>query len=306
MNRYRLAAGALAVVLMGMTGAPLDAQLPPELRDYPLAQRHKTGDLIAPFFDGWIMNDDGSVTMIFGFMNRNTEEHVDILLGPDNYIQPAQFDGAQPSHFPVYNRRGLTGIRERGAFAVTVPASMAGTEVVWTLSHAGYSYSVPGRATSTAYEMSRGIRARGSLSPAIRFDRNGAESTDREGITADRITTSVGTPVTLSAFVQDRGERMGYDVDSLLFPVGTAWILHQGPSMPEFEPEMMSGRERDQDGEGGMASSDGWTVATTQATFSEPGDYVIRLRVDNFMAPDSKFDNQCCWSNAYVPVRVMP
>lgn len=306
MNRYHLTAGTLAVVLMGLTQAPLDAQLPPDLREYPLTQRHKSGDLVAPFFDGWIQNDDGSVTMIFGFMNRNMEERVDIPLGPDNYIQPARFDGAQPSHFPVYNRRGLTGIRERGAFAVTVPADMAGTEVVWTLTHAGHSYSIPGRATSTAYEMSRMKRARGSLYPAIRFDRNGPESTDREGIMANRVTTSVGSPVTLSAFVQDRGERMGYDVDSLIFPVGTTWILHQGPAMPEFEPEMMSGRERDQDGEGGMASSDGWTVATTQATFSEPGDYVIRLRVDNFMAPDSKFDNQCCWSNAYLPVRVTP
>ncbi|MCH8812972.1 MAG: hypothetical protein IID07_14180, partial [Gemmatimonadetes bacterium] len=56
MIRYRLTAGALAVVLMGLTGAPLDAQLPPELRDYPLAQRHESGDLVAPFFDGWMDN----------------------------------------------------------------------------------------------------------------------------------------------------------------------------------------------------------------------------------------------------------
>jgi len=28
--------------------------------------------------------------------------------------------------------------------------------------------------------------------------------------------------------------------------------------------------------------------------------------VDNFSAPDSQFDNQCCWSNAYVPVTVKP
>ncbi|MCH8811847.1 MAG: hypothetical protein IID07_08445 [Gemmatimonadetes bacterium] len=304
MNSYRLAAGALAVVLMGLTQAPLDAQLPPDLREYPLTQRHKSGDLVAPFFDGWYDNGDGSVTFVFGFMNRNTEEIVDIPLGPDNYLQPARFDGVQPTHFPVYNRRGLTGIRERGAFAVTVPADMAGTEVVWTLSHAGHSYSVPGRATSTAYELSRTAAARGSLSPVIRFNRNGPESVDREGIVANRVTARVGIPVTLSALVQDRGERRGYDVDSLLFPVGTTWILHQGPALIQFEPESVSGRERRAAGEGVRSNSDGWSVATTQATFSEPGDYIVRLRVDNFMAPDSKFDNQCCWSNAYVPVRV--
>jgi hypothetical protein len=306
MIKYRLAAGALAVVLTGLSGAPLDAQLPPNLRDYPLAQRHKSGDLVAPFFDGWYDNGDGSVTFVFGFMNRNTEELVDIPLGPDNYIEPAQFDGVQPTHFPVYDRRGLQGIRERGAFGVTVPADMAGTEVVWTLSHAGYSYSVPGRATSTAYEMSRTPAALGSLSPAIRFNRGGPESIDREGIMADRITTSVGTPVTLSALVQDRGERMGYDVDSLLFPLGTTWILHQGPGAVHFEPESMSGERggEGEDGESGMSGGDGWSVATTQATFTEPGEYIVRLRVDNFMAPDSRFDNQCCWSNAYLPVTI--
>ncbi|MBL4821496.1 MAG: hypothetical protein JKY98_10995 [Gammaproteobacteria bacterium] len=182
---------------------------------------------------------------------------------------------------------------------------MAGTEVVWTLNHAGYSYSVPGRATSTAYEMSRGERALGSLSPAIRFNLNGSESTDREGIMASRVTASVGTPVTLSAFVQDRGKRSGYGVDSL-FPVGTTWILHQGPAIPDFETESISGHDRGEAGEGSESRSDDWIVATTQATFSEPGDYVIRLRVDNFMAPDSKFDNHCCWSNAFLPVTVTP
>jgi hypothetical protein len=312
MNRYGFAAGALAVVLLGLTQAPLDAQLPPELRDYPLAQRHKTGDLVAPFFDGWYDNGDGSVTFVFGFMNRNLEEHVDIPLGSNNYIHPEEFNGVQPTHFPIYDRGGLTGARERGAFGVTVPADMAGTEVWWTLTHAGRTYSVPGRATSPAYEMSRGAAAMGSLSPAIRFNRDGPESTDREGIMANRVTARVGVPVTLSALVQDRGERMGYDTDAVV-PVGTEWILHSGPVMPEFEPEMVTGRQRSDmmgdkgNGEGGLSSSrDGWTVATTQATFSEPGEYVIRLRADNFMAPDSKFDNQCCWSNAYVPVTVMP
>ncbi|MEZ5527064.1 MAG: hypothetical protein R3F26_05965 [Gammaproteobacteria bacterium] len=92
-------------------------------------------------FNGWIKNDDGSVTMIFGFVNRNREEIVDIPLGANNHIEPAQFDGVQPTHFPVYSRGGFVGLQERGVFAVTVPADMAGTEVVWTLNHAGYSYS---------------------------------------------------------------------------------------------------------------------------------------------------------------------
>ncbi len=307
MNRYKqLTARALVVLLVGLIAAPLYAQLPQQLRDYPLTRFQTRGDLIAPFFDGWIDNGDGSVTMVFGFMNRNTEEIVDIPLGPNNYIRPTQFDGVQPTHFPIYDRGGLTGIRERGAFAVTVPAGMAGTEIVWTLSHAGHSYSVPGRAVSVAYEMSSARRALGSLNPAIRFTQGGPESNDREGVKGPTVTASVGTPVTLSAFVQDRGDRGQYDVDNL-YQVGTEWILHQGPSIPEFDNAAMTGRAREEAaGEGAMISADDWTVVTTQATFMEPGDYVIRLRADNWAAPDSKMDNQCCWSNGYLPVTVTP
>ena len=40
------------------------------------------------------------------------------------------------------------------------------------------------------------------------------------------------------------------------------------------------------------------------AMFDTPGQYVIRVRVDNFNAADSGPGLQCCWSNAYVAVSV--
>lgn len=307
-NFKRLTTGMIAATLVGMTVAPaLHAQLPEHLRAYQLSAPRASGDVVGPMFNGWIKNKDGSITMIFGFVNRNHEEIVDIPLGPNNRIEPAQFDGVQPTHFPVYNRGGFVGRQERGAFAITVPADMADTEVVWTLNHAGHSYSVPGRATSAAYEMSRDPAAMGSLNPAIRFDKNGPEeATDREGIYADQMSAKVGTPVTLTAYVQDRGDRRGFDVDTPFFPVGTEWIMHQGPvgATPVFDNPKVDARQRGEtDGES-MTSRGDWSETSTKVTFSEPGDYVIRLRVDNFAAPDSQFDNQCCWSNAYVPVKV--
>jgi len=299
----QIATRVFAVALAGLIAAPLYAQLPAHLRDYPLASRKASGDLVGPMFNGWIKNPDNSIQMIFGFVNRNREEIVDIPLGPNNFVEPPMFDGGQPTHFPVYQRRGFIGLQERGVFAVTVPAEMADTEVVWTLKHAGHEYSVPGRASSTAYEMSAGSQALGSLNPSIRFETNGEVSTDREGIYAESMTASVGKPVTLTAYAQDRGERDQYpELDKTIFPLGTEWILHQGPAAPDFSSEKITGRERADAGEG-MSE---WTTVQTEATFWEPGDYVIRLRVDNFEAPDSKFDNQCCWSNAYVPVTVTP
>jgi hypothetical protein len=283
-------AAALVAVLSGTP--ELQAQLPPELRDYPLARFHKSGDLVAPFFDGWFDNGDGTVTYAFGFLNRNTEEIVDVPLGENNHIEPAEYDGVQPTHFPVYNRRGLVGKRERQAFGITVPR---GTEVVWTLTHAGRTYSVPGRATSTAYDMGTFAQpaAFGSLHPLVRFTPDGPIAEGPEGQRAVPVSARVGTPVTLSALVKDNGARYQL-AEKEVYPVHATWILHQGPvgARVQFSQEMAT------------LESEGWGQATTAATFTVPGDYVIRLRVDNFGAPDSRFDNQCCWTNAFIPVTV--
>jgi len=300
MIRRTIAAAALTMAMGAMAGQTLEAQLPAHLRDYPLTSLKKSGDLVAPFFDGWYDNGDGTFTYQFGFLNRNTEEIVDIPLGENNHITPAQYDGVQPTHFPVYNRRGLTGKRERGVFAVTVPNSE--TEVVWTLSHAGRTYSIPGRTGSIAYEMSRDIAAFGSLPPAIRFSPTGPESRGPEGPTAERVTASVGTPVTLAALVQDRGERYGL-AEEMFYPVRAEFLLHQGPAQIEFDPPMVTVEAADGSASEG-ASAASWGRVSTQATFSEPGEYVVRIRADNFGAPDSKFDNMCCWANVYVPVTV--
>jgi hypothetical protein len=299
MRRRIVAAGALAIALTALTGEALQAQLPANLRDYPLASLKKSGDLVAPFFDGWYDNGDGTFTYQFGFLNRNTEEIVDIPLGENNHITPAEYDGIQPTHFPAYNRRGFIGKRERGVFAVTVPNAQ--TEVVWTLTHAGHTYSIPGRTGAIAYEMSRDIAAFGSLPPAIRFSPTGAESRGTEGPIADRVMASVGTPVTLSALVQDRGERYGL-AEQEVYPVRAEFLWHQGPGDIQFDPPTVTVEPNNASAEGASAAS--WGRVSTQATFSEPGDYVVRIRADNFGAPDSKFDNQCCWANAYVPVTV--
>jgi len=40
--------------------------------------------------------------------------------------------------------------------------------------------------------------------------------------------------------------------------------------------------------------------------FPEPGEYLMLAQVDNFDANDSGFQDQCCWTNAYVKVTVTP
>ena len=37
-----------------------------------------------PYFEGWEHNPDGTYSMVFGYLNRNYEEEIDIPVGPNN------------------------------------------------------------------------------------------------------------------------------------------------------------------------------------------------------------------------------
>jgi hypothetical protein len=218
-------------------------------------------------------------------MNRNTEEIVDIPIGENNFIEPAAFNGRQPTHFPPVSYSAFGGRRERGAFAVTVPPGFEG-DVVWTLTHNGYTYSVPGRVTAVPYELSYTPQAAGSLMPILRFAPDGPPSNGREGITIGPLTTSPGRLLEISVWMEDRGERRPV-------PTGMTWFKHQGVGDVEFEPRTARTRAG-----GGMAA--------VNARFSAPGEYVLRVRVDNFGITDSAPGQQCCWTNGYVRVIVTP
>jgi hypothetical protein len=53
-----------------------------------------------------------------------------------------------------------------------------------------------------------------------------------------------------------------------------------------------------------MVPDDVRNTVRVVATFSEPGEYMLRAQVDNFRAPDSSSGDQCCWTNGYVRVTV--
>jgi len=84
MIKARLAACALAITVV----ATLHAQV-----------RYNSGQTIAPVFEGWERNDDGTFNMVFGYMNRNYEEILDVAVGPDNRIEPGNQDQGQPTYF---------------------------------------------------------------------------------------------------------------------------------------------------------------------------------------------------------------
>jgi hypothetical protein len=283
---------ALAVGLtLAVIPAHLEAQEHPGL---PLAPPPPHGGMVAPYFDGWFQNPDGTRTFSFGYLNRNTDSTsvVEIPIGPDNFIEPAQFNGMQPEHFRVVSYSGFSGPRERGVFAVTVPADFQG-DVVWTIrSPNGQVASVPGRARSVAYQLGLTPQAAGSLRPLVRLSTEGPAGWGPEGLVQkELVSAKVGVPISLTVWGQDMGQR---DPTAL----NMTWQKHQGPvgGNVAFDPVTLRLPT-----EGDMANT-----GTTAVTFDTPGEYVLRVRVDNFTISDSSFGNMCCWSNGYVRVRVAP
>jgi hypothetical protein len=86
--RCRWRPSASATVLILVTVAGISAQV-----------RYERGQDVVPVFEGWERNADGTINMVFGYMNRNYEEEVDIPVGPDNMIAPGLVDQGQPGHF---------------------------------------------------------------------------------------------------------------------------------------------------------------------------------------------------------------
>jgi hypothetical protein len=271
MKQSHRAVAALAVTLGAIAGAPLEGQEGP----LPLTPLAPSGD----------QNPDGSKTFSFGYFNRNTQEVIDIPVGPNNFVEPAEFNGLQPTHFRPVNYGGFSGRRERGVFAVTVPADFQG-DVVWTITHAGKTTSVPGRSTAGAYELSHSPQAAGSLPPLVKVDRNAEPRFGRGPEASTILSAKVGEPVTLWVWGEDRGER------DQRYQVNATWVKHQGPGEVTFQPATL----RSPEAPGGEL--------TTTATFGAPGEYVVRVRIDNFTTSDSSFADQCCWSNGYYRVNV--
>ena len=284
----------LGVVLVTAAIGGVGAQAP---RQWPLAPTPPDGQRVVPFFDGFYENADGSVVLSFGFSNLNRDETIEIPLGPDNFIEPKEFDGRQPTSFPTVAGLGPTGARrdrERGVFTVTVPATFKG-DVVWTLRHRGQIHKVPGRTKSGAYGL-KWPMAMGSIPPMLRFAASGPVGRGPMGIESPPLQATVGTPLPITVWLKDDSQRDAETVQvkeraAARPALSVNWYKHAGPGPVTFEPTRS-----------GLTELEG--TATSAATFQQPGVYTLRVRADNFGRPDTSAGNQCCWTNGYIKVTV--
>ena len=87
------------------------------------------GQNVAPVFEGWERNPDGTYDMVFGYMNRNYQEMPDVPVGLNNAFEPGPIDRGQPTRF--YTRR------QQFVFRVQVPADWGEKDLIWTLTANG-------------------------------------------------------------------------------------------------------------------------------------------------------------------------
>ena len=289
-----LAVALAAAIVLGTTA--LAAQRASERRvanpgetQFELQLLRPSGGPVVPIFEGWYRNPDGTFELSFGYFNVNTEETLEIPLGSDNFIEPAGFDGRQPTVFepvPESDRRHW------GAFTVTVPADFGARDVVWTLHVRGQTLSVPGRLTSPSYELAGWeFPGRSSVSPLLRWAADGPAGRGPRGITGQRRQAKVGVPLDLGAWVARDAVSLADER-----PINLKWFKHQGPGDVTFA-ERTAVVEPD-----AWAPEGGAQVATT-VTFAEPGEYLLRVLAFNVIR---EFEFQCCWTNGFLPVTVSP
>jgi hypothetical protein len=161
---------------------------------------YSSGQTVAPAYEGWEQAADGTKYFLFGYMNRNWEEELDIPAGPDNGFNLGGVDQGQPTHFLPR--------RNRFVFKVKVPANFAEKdELVWTLTSHGKTLKAYA-SLRTDYLVDDIVKASetgalgaGTSSPAVRA--NTAPEVKVDG--PKTRTIKVGEPMTLVAYVLDDG-----------------------------------------------------------------------------------------------------
>src|SRR5687768_7377393 len=199
--RSMMAAGLPLAMWAGAAEAQIGELKGPELPMHPQYERNQP---VSPVFEGWYPNADGTYTLNFGFFSRNAADTLEIPLGPNNFIEPAQFNGGQPTSFPTDPKAFSVG-RGWGVFSVVVPATFtANDRVVWSLTSHGRTYTVPGKIGSFEYRIGSidAPSGGGSLPPRIRFsESDGQEGIGKIGYTNPTVLrTRVGWPVHLSVW----------------------------------------------------------------------------------------------------------
>jgi len=335
LNRFSAAAATLMVAAVFVIGP--QAQQPPRPNTPSgvlLEPLGTTGEAVFPAFEGFGPLKDGTHTFLIGYFSRN-KETVDVLIGPDNRIEPGGPDFGQPTHF-------LSG-RQWGVFAITVPKDFGNKKLTWTLTVNGHTSTVSFWTNPQYWIDFYKNGANGNEPPRIRFSPTGPEQIGppRENF-VQTLNATVGTPLELTAWAADQPPTITFESEggggagaaagrtvkppaneplpaiiggrviagTPAAPGGGAaaaaaaakrgdiqilWRKYRGPGDVKIANEAITLMN------GGDAKK--FLEATTTATFSAPGTYWLRAQVNDSSGNGGGGD-QCCWTTAHVVVNV--
>ena len=294
-----LLASAIASAVVVRAGQQGVGQSPSQ---FPLSNAiRERGSSVTGAFEGWYRNRDGSISLLVGYFNRNTKQDLDIPIGPQNQIEPGGPDQGQPTHF-------LTG-RQWGVFSIKVPNDFGTRKLTWTLVANGQTNVVTMHLKPEWIVEPYEDAANKNTPPVLRFAPDGRPFTGPPSEIAAVYNTSLPDPVTLTAWATDEGPKInipepppagrGRGRSSSGAPIqpppplAISWSKFRGPGAVAFE----NAKPSIDKAAGGKA--------TTTATFSEAGEYILRAQA-NDQSGDGGGGFQCCWTNAHVKVIVKP
>ena len=231
--------------------------------------QYARGQNVAPVFEGWERNPDGTFSMVFGYLNRNYEEEVDIPVGPANSVAVGSRtpgDHGQPTHF--YPRR------QRFLFRVVVPKDWDKQEkVIWTLTSYGRTDQAKGW-LQPEWELSEdviienlggGVPEPNNKPPSLTIgDVPPITLPDQATLTASATDDGLPKPYRRSPSNPDRDSQPRRPKG-----VQIKWIQYRGPAKVTFDPET-------------SAVVYGQPVeVTSKVSFGAPGTYVLRATAND-------------------------
>lgn len=272
-------------------------------------QTYRSGQHIEPAYEGWEQLEDGSYNFIFGYHNENWEEELDIPVGENNSFSPGEADRGQPTRFQPR--------RNRFTFKVNVPEDWGDRELVWTVTSPNgetrKAYATLARdyvIDDVVIQSETGALGAGTSTPESR-----ANEPPRISVLSDsgdgpiERYAQVGEPITLSAQVEDDGlpdtrtgpsERTTESEMRRIMRAPTqitvgktnglylSWNVYRGDGRVEFDPAQIKTWEDTRTSANSPWGAlwvppeppeDGWY--TTEATFHDPGTYVLWGRADD-------------------------
>lgn len=324
MRSFRSMRAVCAALLIASAWTIAVSSQGPARLPLPLEPFGEAGEAVFPAFEGWGEAQDGSgYFIVLGYRNRNRTQRVEVPIGPNNRIEPDGPDYGQPTVFEPG--------RQETVFAIKVPKDFGAKKLTWTLVANGQPAVVTFH-LNPHYKMAFYREdANGNEPPRMTLGPNDPMFSGPTVGFVQTINGTVGTPVPLKLWASDappteknwegivsaqnrpKPQPLPRDqvavIDGRVIGAGAAprvagtaapppditvvWTKVRGPGPVTVTPPSVPLVTR---GDPKVVAE-----ATAAATFSAPGEYVLRAEP---IESDDGFDGLCCFTFAHVRVLV--